>query len=313
VNFKKLVMRNVLILLTLFMLTFILKVNSQVYYQIPDTNAIWSVNTNKYAPLGDTIMNSLNYTKFYKTTGDSIFDFQNADYYAAVYEDSNKKVWGVKHDSLSKRLLYDFSLEIGDTATVYPYEEYNNNAIDSVNIIVLDIDSVMIFSSYRKRFTITPSFCGTGWDNYEYWIEGIGSTAGLFSPGTFQPCVVDLLFYELLCFQENNVTEYFNSYQSCYRPVTSNNVNEILDKNLKVEIFPNPLYDHSIMKIEQCNKGDQINFFDVFGKKITSYEIKSKSEKIVLNKDDFKNTRGVYFYRILSEKIVVKSGRLMVK
>lgn len=307
-------MKKTLIFLTLFvfMLVFILKVKAQEYNQLPDSNAIWSVNTNKYAPLGDTIINNLNYTKFYKTTEDSVFDFQNADYYAAVYEDSNKNVWGIKQNSQSSKLLYDFNLAVGDTATVFPYEEYNNNAIDSVNIIVLDIDSVMIFSSYRKRFKITPTFCGTGWDNYEYWIEGIGSTAGLFGPGTFQPCVVDLAFYELLCFQENNLTEYFNSYQSCYHPVNSSKVDVISDKSLNVEIFPNPLYDRSVINIEQCNKGDKIDFFDVFGKKIKSYELKSKSEKIVLNRDDFKNTSGFYFYRILSETKVVKSGKLVV-
>lgn len=198
---------------------------SQQYTPFPASDAIWSVNIDKFAVQGDTTINSKLYKKYYRTNGDSTFVFENSTYYAAVREDTNKRIWGIKHDAVTERLLYDFSLEIGDTTYVFPYEDYNNWVLDSVGLIVIDIDSVPIDTTFRKRFKIStlnyirdqPEWV------YEYWIEGIGSTVGLFSQGTFEPGIVDVVFYELLCYQENDFTEYFTpfylNYEDCFMPV----------------------------------------------------------------------------------------------
>jgi hypothetical protein len=262
---------------------------SQEYTPFPDSDAIWSVNIDKFAVNGDTTINSKTYKKYYRTNGDSTFTFENSFYYAAVREDFSKRIWGIKHDSLTERLLYDFSLQIGDTTYVYPYEDFNNWVNDSVGLILLNIDSILIDTIYRKRFKITTldvNWDEPGW-NYEYWIEGIGSTIGLFSQGTFQPGIVDVSFYELLCYQKNDFTEYFTTYytnyEACYMPVYVGIVDKSIERRV-VNLYPNPLIDISKIKISNfVNKKAHVEFYNIYGQLIKSDSFENNNSEIIIN------------------------------
>jgi hypothetical protein len=290
---------------------------SQEYTPFPEADAIWSVNIDNFAVHGDTTINSKEYKKYYRTNGDSTFAFENSVYYAAVREDLNKRIWGIKHDSLTERLLYDFSLEIGDTTFVYPYEDFNNWVIDSVGLIVLNIDSVLIDTTFRKRFkisTIDVNFDQPGWV-YEYWIEGIGSTIGLFSQGTFQPGVVDVSFYELLCYQENDFTEYFatyyTNYEACYMPVFESMLDESIERS-KMELYPNPLTDISKIKISNfVNKEAYVEFYNIYGQLVKSDTFENNKNEIIINRNEFKE--GFYLYRVYANRQIIGSGKLIVK
>lgn len=292
-------------------------VNAQEYFPFPDTNAIWSVNIYKFSISGDTVINNKTYKKYYRTTGDSVFAFENASYYAAVREDSNKKIRGIKHDSQTEYLLYDFSLEIGDSVYVSPFENLNPYGIDSIGLLVLDTDSVLINETYRKRYKFTTLDWNSNWWTYEYWIEGIGSDYGLFSGGTFVPgackSVQDIYFYRLLCYQEGDYIEYFapeylNS-STCFVPVPSG----IVDREKKepdVKLFPNPVIGQSNLVIKDfTDKSLFVSFYNLYGQKIKTDLI--KAGKLEINKDSFK--KGIYLYMIESENKLIATGRFIVE
>ncbi len=64
-------------------------------------------------------------------------------------------------------VLYDFSLNIGDTAYLDMYMEWFGHAV------VVAIDTVTISGQQRLRFML---------DNDDVWIQGIGSLMGFFRP-----------------------------------------------------------------------------------------------------------------------------------
>ena len=111
----------VTLILILFLLT---NTNGQKYFSFKDTGAIWSVNIEKFSSSGDTLIKGIKYKKFYETVADSIFSLDKASYFAALREDSSKKVMVIRDGSQYEKLLYDFSLKLGDTAVVYPYGYY---------------------------------------------------------------------------------------------------------------------------------------------------------------------------------------------
>jgi len=132
---------------------------------------------------GDTVINTLKYKKVYMQTGDSIADFNKASYFAAIREDTvAEKIYFYYKDyygAEGEYLLYDFSVNVGDEVSFYSlwcwwYPEPKNQVVKS-------IDSIMIGDHYRKRINFIDDY----WSPSESWIEGIGSTHGLFFPGYF--------------------------------------------------------------------------------------------------------------------------------
>ncbi|NQY66893.1 MAG: hypothetical protein HRT72_04120, partial [Flavobacteriales bacterium] len=115
---------------------------AQEYVPFPDSNAVWSVNTDKFYVSGDTVIEGLQYKKYFRTLEDSSLQVLNGTYYAALREDESKRIWAIKFDSIAPLLLYDFSVNVNDTITIYPLEDVFNNIPDSLEIVILDIDSV---------------------------------------------------------------------------------------------------------------------------------------------------------------------------
>ncbi|MBK8846793.1 MAG: hypothetical protein IPO27_09730 [Bacteroidetes bacterium] len=104
----------------LFLLTIVLA-SMSVHGQnlnFPDSTAIWSVYDEKYFVDGDSTYNSVNYKK-YLFTNDSIVT--TGTFFALLREDTvQKKVFSIASGSTQEQLLYDFSLSVNDTITVYP-------------------------------------------------------------------------------------------------------------------------------------------------------------------------------------------------
>ena len=140
----------------------------QSYTPFPDSNAVWKIVYKTYPPGpmpsyefhfdqfigGDTIINSTLYNKLYELDYDPNCSLNTyGPYYVGCFRNDipEKRVYFIKKTQSEELLLYDFSLNIGDTVPQtyinfsYPY------------LIVEDIDSVMVGSSYRKRFTYPRS------------------------------------------------------------------------------------------------------------------------------------------------------------
>jgi len=99
-----------------------ININAQSYIPFPNTDAVWTIsqltqsglNVMKYGMYGDTVINNVSYKKIYQNY-DYNFNVSNSQYKGAIRED-NKKIYVYYYND--ERILYDFNLNVGDTAKV---------------------------------------------------------------------------------------------------------------------------------------------------------------------------------------------------
>ncbi len=249
-------------LVILFFATFYSNAQTSVYHPFPDSAAVWNIHYDQFFCAfgygnenysitfsGDTQINSQAYHKLNTPFVQSLStgncpSVVMAGYRGAIRQDSiNKKVYFIPPANLTEQLLYDFNMQVGDT--VRGYIETNAPTPDTV----IAIDSVLVGSSYRKRWEINS------WYNI-YFIEGIGSTYGLIVPS--MGYVTDQPSYTISCFQQNAQTLYPNTTSNCQ---VIDNVNSTIIISDQVIVFPNPsngffTIDIGKMEIEEIRLTD---------------------------------------------------------
>jgi hypothetical protein len=283
--------------------SFLLFVNtsfSQPYQPFPDSNAVWTIGiydvfgtfysyyTYRIASINvDTIISSNSYQKVF------YFDSSTSLYKGALRQTTGRKVFFVPKDSLNEKLLYDFSANIGDTVhNVYSdwsgSEPVHNEAI-------LNVDSILIKGSYHKTLLLPLGF---------YWIEGIGSTGGLFEStygGTFSTV------YKLKCFMEYGIPALPDSTTNCL----TLNIPETATPENAVSIFPNPSNGHMQLNL---NLGTpQQLFFKIYnsiGECVYQTEIKNVTSSVIpIDKTDLPS--GIYFYE-LRNNTTIKTDKIII-
>ena len=237
-----------------------------IYYPFPDSNAQWNMHLSLmgypgpaheefYSIIisGDTLINSLSYQKlvilFVQSSGKSTTSLITPGYKGAIRQDTfNKKVFIIPPTTVTEQLLYDFTMQVGDT--VRGYIETNTNPKD----VVESIDSVLVGNNYHKRWSINPNY-------YISFIEGVGSTYGLieYSPGG----VVDLADISTTCFQQNGITLYPDTISNC-ELITSIAPKD--NKNEAFRIYPNPFHGSFTVEFDKSINIEEIRLTDIFGR-----------------------------------------------
>lgn len=188
---------------------------AQNYTPFPTDSAVWRVNyysgalgcpplvaEYQYTMNGDTQIVSLVYKKIFRSgVSYQSFCYPPAFGYAgAIREDSGKHIFLRLPNANADTLLYDFNLSVGDTV-----HNYLNFTCSSPT--VSSIDSVLVGSSWRKRFNLYDSSCGASGVSF---IEGIGSTRGLLEwTSAFESAG------QLECFQLRGQTLYPDTISNC--------------------------------------------------------------------------------------------------
>ena len=190
----------------------------------------------------------------------------------------------IQTDSAMDVLVYDFSLEIGDTLTYYIMGDVVAKAVSvrtesasiyvgrqgysSVNHHYTAEDSVVYLSENSARRQILLHGLSYSTQN-NLWIEGIGGIRG-FDEGS-QIIISDYGKKTLLCFSDDSgvafQTEYDfdNEPDDCFCNGYGGDVPEEMEK-LNFTIFPNPVSDRLHISVQSSNgKTISIQLLDLMG------------------------------------------------
>jgi len=210
---------------THYLLLFLLLATSGLRAQLgfPRNNAYWKIQVQDY-PSGirqyyskeDTTISDLSYTKVYVWHS---YVPDTALHYLGAYRIEEEKVYFLAKDAIREFLLYDFSLQVGDTLP--------NNQDFNRKISITKVDTIFYFGRYRKRQVFKLTF------NMGYIIEGIGSYSGPFETRYYD--ALDSQF-RLKCFDENHDP---TSKMSTCEPLPLGLLSEEKTDN-HIQIFPNP-------------------------------------------------------------------------
>ena len=260
------------------------------------------MNTDKFSIGGDTIINDNTYKAYYITSGDTIFSFNHATYYAAVREDSLKRIWAIEKDSTKERLQYDFSLNIGDTVTVCPIGLFPFRG--EYNIEIGSIDSILINQTYRKLYEI-----GWPYTAWEYWIEGVGSTMGLFYSGISTLGIADIGYPALLCFELNDTINYFSYDSVCYSPIWVG-LADGMSKTKRYNFMPNPFSETSVLHIDDIIKSHlSLGIYSTNGVLLKLFTIDHNDYLI----DRIGLPSGIYIFQIKKNREIDYTGKLLIQ
>ncbi len=272
----------------LFIAICLLSINSVIgqHHYFPDSNAVWSVWENKFFVNGDSIVNEKAYKKYFITNDSTLTSYA---FFALLREDtSTLKVFVIPPTTYEEKLLYDFSLSVGDSVTVFPAENDNSYWYSSVpaNPEIEQIDSVQIDGELRKRYKMTDKH------NYmesEYWIEGIGSTYGIFNSGFGSLHI--MYIPHLLCFKQDGEIIYNDPLQN---GCSGRYPDGIIEKNQNdfVNIYPNPV--DKLLFFESVAEIFEIRIFASSGIELDKFEPDNIAYQI--NVTDYPS--GIYYIKI---------------
>lgn len=266
---------------------------SQNYYPLIEDDKTWNVlnvnlvsigppvdttfNTQSFKLFGDTILNSVTYKKLYSSNEEIPV---NWNLWGFMREDTNKKVWAKRVLDEEEVLMYDFSVNEGDSLLI-GYIEPIYHYVDSVTIVTINGTS-------RKKYWLSMS-------NYywETWIEGIGSNKGIVGSGSGN--MVGGWTW-LLCMSENNELIYMNPYyNSCYMIST-----DITDNNKAIfQVYPNPINNDFRIEYPANIKIKSLSILNLTGQTIKQFD------PVTAQLDISGITSGMYFLKISCENEVI--------
>jgi hypothetical protein len=278
----------------IYILSFV-TINSTLFAQhvFPDysDNAHWNVleclwpecYTKSYNYEYDTIFCGQNYSKIH-------FTELNENGY---FRSENLKTYFRKNPNCSDKeyLIYDYSLNIGDTVFV-GYDLFWNAGKDTAEFVVDAIDTVNYFGVDRQRFKMLYDPMNEGMlYRPMYWINGIGSEVHPFYPFN---CLWDGCEqgYQLLCYDSLAVQLYQNSWaNTCDTTILG-----IPNLETDISIAPNPFSSEITVSVQNSSVY-QINIYSSIGNKIMEYSYVGNN--IIIMETDKLNS-GSYILELLT-------------
>lgn len=259
---------------------------SQTYLEIPDSNAKW-INIHSTFTGGPFIPKWQ--IQFCATGNDTVINLKsyfridtcNVGYKGALRNESGK-VYFVPKDSIKEFILYDFTVNEGDSLlNVYIESPQGYASLYDLYVDSGAVDSISIDGVYHKR--INFGFGGLG------WIEGVGNGQGLF----WEPWGnISGYALELYCLSENDSTLFPDSgFGACENTL---GLIEDLSVNNEIMIYPNPTSKEFRLNVDFQFQ----ELFIIDSKGIKVFSSKNVSNNSVIEFDSFPN--GVYLIVIRS-------------
>lgn len=302
-------MKNTVIAIFTIVLSVNIPLYAQNYFPFPDTNTAWNaVGDNefsgsqwhfRYAVSGDTTIDEVAYSKVYKMY-DSTILHPASTYFAAIRENEYKQVFCLI-PGLPESILYDFSLNIGDTIWFNIGGGLCYNDVDFWELthyrVVSDIDSVLLTNNtYRKSFQMQGNLLE------DTWLEGIGS---IIWYGLFNPLISDIALcgdsYEFACFKQNETVLYLNNpfCDRCFCELFTGTEKYNKSKLPIVSIHPNPANSKISISFNEVEAMEYLLIiYDAVGNKMNKLNI-DQNQILEINIDNYKP--GLYLLQVFSK------------
>ncbi len=276
-------------LLLAFLILLLQQINGQEYNPLAVEGAHWIVRFDlmntmepvdglwEYYSAGDTLINDLSYKKIFKRnlvvkqTGPPFQPETSYELFGLIRDDtSNKKVYAIQIlenfntcPINDEYLLFDFSLNIGDTADFCIVSDY-------FDFIVQDIYTTNVLGFNTRIFVGNESL-----------YEGMGSNYGLFEE-MFAP------FKSSSRYVYHTFLDYYCHESPCDLLVSTNNISE----SQSTEIYPNPASHTIFIKSNSLEKIKTISIFNTLGQRV----IKNNSNENQIDISALEN--GIYILKV---------------
>ncbi len=291
--------------------------HAQTYIPFPTTHTIWReqfcrsatdpYTTHNYGLKNDdTLINNITYHKLY-LSNDTLF--QESEWIGGIREDSFKRVYfrhaAMTGSSESDRLLYDFSLQLGDSLPANAHNGQNNWLVP---MQVTQVDSININGTYHRRITFN-------WPRTS-WVEGVGNNIRglLYYSGTWPN---NGQWNDLVCLgrEGNWIFHNANSAAPPYAalPGCNEDLVGIRDRTIpaaSIAFHPLPVVAVSTIYLLGGGRLQTMDVYEITGRNIKTYTASAKGSISVL-RDDYKP--GIYFYRLHDDKGQHASGKFVVQ
>ena len=156
------------------------------------------------------------------------------DLYGIIKEEESGKVFYKPKEQEIEYLLYDFGMNVNDTAVMY----WCQNPNCEVHARIDSIATQHIAGSERKVFYVSSKDTYSDWIWLNTWVEGIGAMEGLL----YSCHVVSaggITLHELLCYHEDGELVWQNPiYNTCL--IDNNDGIQDNTVGFSVQVYPNP-------------------------------------------------------------------------
>lgn len=246
----------------------------------------WGVTDYQYVIDGDsTVMNTI-YKKLYATHGEAT----EATLMALLWEDlSEGKIY--RYHEEGDQLLFDYSLDAGESATIYALGSQFEVTIQSVETITVD-------GTPRKKLYFTDA------GRPAFWIEGIGSNYGINDPALGFSADYDPIVY---CFYAHNDlvwTAATDDFQ-CEMVLSVHNYKA----EYPIEVWPNPFTDNISFALLGYVANGTATITSSTGKLVKQQSIPSFRSPRWLNLSDLES--GIYLLTITTNEGATQTKRIV--
>ena len=249
-------------------------------------NNTCSYSTYYYLIYGDTTIDNIEYKKLYHSSTKALAFPDDWRLNSFLREDvSTKRVWQYKWAGtpIGDNLLYDFSLEIGDS--IFFELIGQDMVVENITYEVLqdgEIHRIIWFPSSDFWFPCIN-------DYRDCWIEGVGNKAGFLEP--YGSHLIGG-FNSLLCLHENEKLIYMDTFwNTCYK--SSIGIDDI--DHTPIKIYPNPASNVLNIDIENIEEYS-ISIISSYGQIVGQY-------KTTQNQINISNlVSGIYFVKLSSHE-----------
>ncbi|MBE2290527.1 MAG: T9SS type A sorting domain-containing protein [Chitinophagaceae bacterium] len=277
----------------------------------PSYNAVWSYRHGNgeampdYVIVGtrtdDTVFGGNTYHKLYISSNDMVLD--PAEYIGGIREGVGGQVYYINASGTTERLLYDFSLSVGDTIFTAPG--------GSAEGVVFNVDTVTIASVARRRLSfryLTASVASGG-----TWIEGIGNSGlgGFFGSPLAQPtcdCANNTV-----CLTVAGSEKYHNASYAALDCDNIISVSQVADAKVDgayVSLNPNPVTGAGSLQIAPASDFDNVVITDAVGRVVARMVVPADG---LVTISAATMVPGMYIYHLSGHTTHTFTGRFVVE